>query len=120
MLYLNDDQKRFLNQLSKANLIDCSTLSENDLKIVRFFDDEGLIDAKREEIGYFNPQTAKFNSIPGAYLFISISEKGKSYLVEATVDSVRYKHPFAVSVISLGVALLSLVLSALSILMQLG
>lgn len=120
MLYLNDDQKVFLNRLSKTGLVDCASLSEDELKIVRFFDKEGLIDANREQYTSLDPKTQELRFFPGAYLSVSISEKGKAYLVEVNVDSVRYKHPFIVSVISLGIALLSLLLSAVSILMQLG
>ena len=119
MLYLNDDQKRLLNRLSKTATLDCTLLSDEELKIISFFDDEGLVDVKREQRSSFNPRTETLKFIPGKYLSVSISEKGKSLLVEANVDSVRYKHPFIVSIISLGISLLSLVLSAMSILMQL-
>lgn len=120
MLYLNTEQQNFLNTLSKTESIDCFALSEKELKIVEFLDEEGLIDSKREQHTTLNPITNEFHTFPGAYLSVSISEKGKSHLVESKVDSDRYKHPFAVSVISLTISLLSLVLSAVSILMQLG
>lgn len=120
MLYLNSEQKKLLLRLSKVDSLSCASLSSEELKIIYFLDREGLIDSKRRQIPTYNPATRAATLIPGGYISVSISEKGKSYLVEAKVDSARYKHPFIVSIIALLISLFSLILSLVSIVLQLN
>lgn len=117
MLRLTEHQKGLLNYLAGMGSANCERFSEKDLDVIKFLESEGLINAKRDMIPTNIPGKG-FTVIPGGYKTISISEKGKSFLVETKVDFDRYRHPFIVntilSILAIIISIASLTISIIS------
>ena len=116
MLYLTMQQLSMLKRSSKEE-INCDTLSSSDLEIILFLEQNNLVKTSRDIVplvidGIPNPYKGKIHSA-------SISEKGKSFLIEKSIDFKRYRNPFIVSVISIIIAALALSLSVMSLYLQL-
>lgn len=116
MLYLTKQQLSMLKRSSKEE-INCDTLSSSDLEIILFLEQNNLVKTSRDIVplvidGIPNPYKGKIHSA-------SISEKGKSFLIEKSIDFKRYRNPFIVSVISIIIAALALSLSVMSLYLQL-
>lgn len=80
-MYLNKEQFNFLKYLSNKEKIEYSSLSENEIKISNFLEEEKLISVNRESFPKFN-QDGQVRYVKGKVLSISISEQGKSYIAE--------------------------------------
>lgn len=116
MIRLSKEQLSMLKRCMKAEL-DCTKLSSKELEIITFLENNQLISTYRKPvIQILNGQP---NPYKGSLLSAKISEYGKSYIVEKTIDEKRYKHPFIVSIIAILISALALLLSALSLYMQL-
>ena len=116
MLYLTMQQLSMLKRSSKEE-INCDTLSSSDLEIILFLEQNNLVKTSRDIVplvidGIPNPYKGKIHSA-------SISEKGKSFLIEKSIDFKRYRNPFILSVISIIIAALALSLSVMSLYLQL-
>lgn len=80
-MYLNKEQFNFLKYLSSKEKIEYSSLSENEIKISNFLEEEKLISVNRESFPKIN-QDGQVRYAKGKTLSITISEQGKSYIAE--------------------------------------
>lgn len=80
-MYLNKEQFNFLKYLSSKEKIEYSSLSENEIKISSFLEEEKLISVNRESFPRIN-QDGQVRYVKGKTLSITISEQGKSYIAE--------------------------------------
>lgn len=80
-VYLNKEQFNFLKYLSSKEKIEYSSLSENEIKISSFLEEEKLISVNRETFPRIN-QDGQVRYVKGKPLSITISEQGKSYIAE--------------------------------------
>lgn len=80
-MYLNKEQFNFLKYLSSKEKIEYSSLSENEIKISSFLEEENLISVNRESFPRIN-QDGQVRYVKGKPLSITISEQGKSYIAE--------------------------------------
>lgn len=116
MIYLTKQQLAMLKRSSKEE-VNCDNLSPTELEIIFFLEQNSLVKTTRDMVpfvidGIPNPYKGKIHSA-------SISEKGKSFLIEKSIDSKRYRNPFIVSVISIIIAALALSLSVMTLYLQL-
>lgn len=75
-MYLNKEQFNFLKYLSSKEKIEYSSLSENEIKISNFLEEEKLISVNRESFPKIN-QDGQVRYAKGKTLSITISEQGK-------------------------------------------
>lgn len=80
-MYLNKEQFNFLKYLSSKEKIEYSSLSENEIKISSFLEEEKLVSVNRESFPKIN-QDGQVRYVKGKPLSITISEQGKSYIAE--------------------------------------
>ena len=109
MRYLTKSQIRTLKKIQNAGLYDCSGISNDELRTIKFLRSEGFLDANAKYAAY---QTASGNvqSAETGIKSVSISEAGKAYFVELSIDRIRYRIPLFISIISIllsGIALYS-------------
>lgn len=110
MVYLNKSQKNFLNKLSKYDSIDCSSLSDEELKIVPYLDSLGFLNADRQMSMGCEFGSSEFKPVYGAYLSVKISEAGKAYFAEARTSRLRFLIPVIISAIALLTSIVSLLM----------
>lgn len=120
-MYLNKEQFNFLKYLSNNEKIEYSSLSENEIKISRFLEEEKLISIYRSSFPRMN-RDGQVRYVNGKAISISISEQGKSYIAERKheLKKLLFKDifiPIVVSVITTlivnGVKLLPLLIQLL-------
>ena len=70
-----------MKYLSSKEKIEYSSLSENEIKISSFLEEEKLISVNRESFPRIN-QDGQVRYVKGKTLSIAISEQGKSYIAE--------------------------------------
>lgn len=112
MVYLTKAQYKFLKKLLKSETADCSALPDSQMSIIYHLESLGLLKAARDETTSYDPNTCNYQTIYGCYLSVTITEAGKSYFVEVRSERRRFLIPVAIS-------LLALLISAISLLMQL-
>lgn len=113
MLVLAKSQIKFLKKLSKVNSIKCDTLTSDEMHIVRYLDENGLINADRSIRQYPNFNTGELKFGKGKYLSVSISEKGKSFFAERRSNTLRFSIPVIISVFALLTSGISLIMQFL-------
>lgn len=111
MIYLSKSQKRLFRKIYKANILDCSDMSESQLEIVKYLNNLGFLITNRESSTQYNPDTGNFQTFYFEYISVQISEKGKSYIAEAKSDLIRFLIPVTVSICALVISTISLLLS---------
>nr|DAQ49862.1 MAG TPA: hypothetical protein [Caudoviricetes sp.]DAT87320.1 MAG TPA: hypothetical protein [Caudoviricetes sp.] len=120
-MYLNKEQFNFLKYLSNNEKIEYSSLSENEIKISKFLEEEKLISIYRSSFPRMN-RDGQVRYVNGKAISISISEQGKSYIAERKheLKKLLFKDifiPIVVSVITTlivnGVKLLPLLIQLL-------
>lgn len=111
MLYLKNDQLDFLISISKTNKIMCNTLSDSQMKIVRFLEDENLIDANREILSTrYDSETQNAIHNFGRIISVSISERGKAYLAESKHRKFYFWIPIVIdSILSVSAIIISII-----------
>lgn len=114
MTRLTHEQFSFLKSLSKTSSFNCSTASKPELDIIVFLDEHGFINSERETIQLYNPNNERPLFGFGEYLSISISENGKSKLLELKIDSNRYKIPLIINFIISAAALVISVITLIN------
>lgn len=78
---LEKDQLDFLITLSKINKVHRDVISDSQLKMIKFLEDNKLIDVQREIIqSYLTPETRTIHNVYGGIVSVSISEYGRAYL----------------------------------------
>lgn len=80
-MYLNKEQFELLKKLSNEEDIEYSSLSENEIKIANFLENENLVSICRNSFPKIT-QDGQVRYVKGKALSISISEQGKSYIAE--------------------------------------
>lgn len=108
MVYLTNQQKRFLSRLLKTDSIDCSNFSEDKMVIVKHLEHLGFLTAHRVSSSFYDPNTFETKTFYGAYLSVEISEKGKAYFVEVRSERRRFLIPVTISILALLISIISL------------
>lgn len=108
MIYLTKEQLSMLKRCSEE-VVDCKKLTNQEIQIINLLEQNHFVLTSREMVPMF------FNGMPNPYkgrlISAQISEGGKSYLVEKSVDAKRYRQPLIISIISLLISLSALLLS---------
>lgn len=110
MIYLTKPQRCFLHKLLKTQSLSCKSLSESEIKIIKYLDTIGLIDTRNENGIYPSFQTGELKSFKGKYISVSISEKGKSYFVERKSEFIHFLIPVSISLLALLISIISLIM----------
>lgn len=78
---LEKSQLEFLITLSKMDEIHRDVISDSQLEMIKFLEDNKLVEVNREIIRtYLEPKTHTFRNEYGDILSVSISQFGKAYL----------------------------------------
>lgn len=99
MRYLTRPQKQLLKKIRKVNIYDCSNIPDSELKTIQFLRSEGFLDVNATYTIY--PTGSGVASAETSIKSIQISEAGKAYFAELTIDYLRYQIPLILSIISL-------------------
>lgn len=111
MLYLQDKQLDFLISISKADKIMCDTLSDSQLKLINYLENEKLIEVQREIVQTsIDPETHKLKNVYGNPLSVSILPKGIAYLAESKHRKFYFWIPIIIdSILSVSAIIISII-----------
>lgn len=110
MIYLTGEQLSMLKRCYKET-VDCRSLTNQEQQIINLLEKNEFVLTERELVPmslYGIP-----NPYQGALISAKISERGKSYLVEKSIDAKRYRQPLIISIISLIISVIALLTSIL-------
>lgn len=113
MTHLTKEQRLFLSKISKEPLTQCSSLLEEQLEMIEYLNSLGFLKTQCFERSFENPTTGETIVCERLYESVSISEKGKSYFSERNHDILHFLIPVAISVIALLISAISLLLQLL-------
>lgn len=82
MFYVNREQFNFLKYICKTKMIIYSDLSNEQVKIADFLEENKLIDVSYQNKPHFDFETKKASYERGGRISATISETGKAYLSE--------------------------------------
>lgn len=115
MVYLTKEQLSLLKRCATST-VDCKSLSTQELQIIAELEQNNFVQTEREIVPtYLNGMP---NPYKGSLISAKISERGKAYFVEKSIDEKRFRKPYTVSILSLLIATLALLLSGLSVYLQ--
>lgn len=109
MSRLSRTQTKLLKKILKLKTINCSDISDSELKVYKFLDTLGYV-----KITYrmkANPYSSDLKLVPTTPISISIHEAGKAYLYERKFEDRRWRITTALSVLALITAIAAIVLS---------
>lgn len=114
MNYLSPNQLEMLKTLARVPKIKTSNLSDQQLEVCKHLETLGY--ASIEKVSY----GVNYSGImrPEELASVSITEGGKAFLATLDIDRIRYQHPYRLSIISTVIAGLALLLSLLSLYLQ--
>ena len=108
MIYLTKKQLSMLKRCSES-VVDCKNLTNQELQTLNLLEQNHFVLTTREMVPLLLDGMP--NPYKGRLISAQISEGGKSYLVEKSIDAKRYRQPLIISIISLLISLSALLIS---------
>lgn len=100
MRYLTNTQKQLLKKVQNSESYNCTNISNDELKTINFLRSEGFLDAQTTYAVY-PTRDGEIATAETGIESVQISEAGKAYFAELTIDYLRYRIPLILSIISL-------------------
>jgi len=107
MRYLSKPQLRLLKKIRKIGAYDCTDITNEELNAIKFLRSEGFLDATTKHSVYPTGNGSVATAETGI-TSVWVSEAGKAYFTELSIDRFRYTIPVIMSIFATIISLIAL------------